>query len=112
MTSKNEVNRNKEEFRFLPTGLSPSMVLLSRELRLTKIFIQLPFTEITNSENKMLVICANISTFLPQEIKIPWFGLLPFRSPLLREYCLVSFSPGTEMFHFPGSASLATYVPG
>ena len=35
------------------------------------------------------------------------FGLLPFRSPLLREYLLVSFPPGTEMFHFPGFASLA-----
>ena len=34
-----------------------------------------------------------------------WFGLLPFRSPLLREFCLVSVPPGTEMFHFPGSAS-------
>lgn len=30
------------------------------------------------------------------------FGLLPFRSPLLRECLLVSFPPGTEMFHFPG----------
>ena len=33
------------------------------------------------------------------------FGLLPFRSPLLREYLLVSFPPGTEMFQFPGFAS-------
>jgi hypothetical protein len=32
------------------------------------------------------------------------FGLFPFRSPLLREYQLVSFPPGTEMFHFPGYA--------
>ena len=30
------------------------------------------------------------------------FGLLPFRSPLLRESRLISFPPGTEMFHFPG----------
>ena len=36
------------------------------------------------------------------------FGLLPFRSPLLREYLLVSFPPGTEMFHFPGCASHLT----
>ncbi len=35
------------------------------------------------------------------------FRLLPFRSPLLRESLLLSFPPGTEMFHFPGSASYA-----
>ena len=38
------------------------------------------------------------------------FGLLPVRSPLLGEYFspngeLVSFPPGTEMFHFPGCAA-------
>ncbi len=37
------------------------------------------------------------------------FGLLPFRSPLLRESLLISLPPGTEMFHFPGFASL-TYL--
>jgi hypothetical protein len=36
-----------------------------------------------------------------------WFGLLPFRSPLLRESRLFSFPPGTEMFHFPGFAALS-----
>ena len=30
------------------------------------------------------------------------FGLLPFRSPLLRESLLLSSPPGTEMFQFPG----------
>ena len=34
------------------------------------------------------------------------FVLFPFRSPLLREYLLVSFPLGTEMFHFPRSALL------
>jgi hypothetical protein len=29
------------------------------------------------------------------------FGLLPFRSPLLRESLLLSFPRGTEMFQFP-----------
>jgi hypothetical protein len=29
------------------------------------------------------------------------FGLIPFRSPLLRESRLISFPRGTEMFHFP-----------
>ena len=32
-------------------------------------------------------------------------GLLPVRSPLLRESRLISFPPGTEMFQFPGFAS-------
>ena len=34
------------------------------------------------------------------------FGLFPFRSPLLRKFLLVSFPPGTEMFHFPGCAPM------
>lgn len=33
-------------------------------------------------------------------------GLIPFRSPLLWESRLISFPPGTEMFHFPGFALL------
>ena len=32
-------------------------------------------------------------------------GLLPVRSPLLRESQLISFPKGTEMFHFPSFAS-------
>ena len=32
-----------------------------------------------------------------------WFGLIPVRSPLLRESRLISSPPGTEMFQFPGS---------
>ena len=39
-----------------------------------------------------------------------WFGLFPFRSPLLRESLLFSFPPGTEMFHFPGFAAYAQGV--
>ena len=31
-----------------------------------------------------------------------WFGLVPVRSPLLRESRLISSPPGTEMFQFPG----------
>jgi hypothetical protein len=31
-------------------------------------------------------------------------GLVRFRSPLLTESRLMSFPPGTEMFHFPGFA--------
>ena len=33
------------------------------------------------------------------------FGLLPVRSPLLRESLSISFPPGTKMFQFPGYGS-------
>jgi hypothetical protein len=42
----------------------------------------------------------------PQKCKHPWFGLAPVRSPLLRGSRLLSLPPGTEMFQFPGFASL------
>ena len=32
-----------------------------------------------------------------------WFGLFPFRSPLLRESNFLSLPPGTKMFQFSGS---------
>lgn len=35
--------------------------------------------------------------------RLRWFGLLPFRSPLLRESLLISFPRGTKMFQFPRS---------
>ena len=38
------------------------------------------------------------------------FGLLPFRSPLLRKYLLVSIPPGTKMFQFPGCAPCIKYT--
>ena len=36
----------------------------------------------------------------------PATGLVRFRSPLLSESRLISFPPGTEMFQFPGFASV------
>jgi hypothetical protein len=39
------------------------------------------------------------------ERQAPRFGLLPVRSPLLRESRLISLPPGTEMFQFPGLAA-------
>ena len=38
----------------------------------------------------------------PQAITPTWFGLFPFRSPLLRESLLLSFPPVTKMFQFSG----------
>jgi hypothetical protein len=46
--------------------------------------------------------CGPITPALPKQ---RWFGLFPFRSPLLRESLLFSFPPGTKMFQFPGCAS-------
>ena len=41
----------------------------------------------------------------PRPCKHDRFGLIPVRSPLLRESRLLSLPPGTEMFQFPGFAS-------
>ena len=46
----------------------------------------------------------------PHMVETIWFGLFPFRSPLLWESRLISFPPGTEMFHFPGSASSTLFI--
>jgi hypothetical protein len=42
----------------------------------------------------------------PPDQTIRWFGLLPFRSPLLRESRLISVPPVTEMFQFSGFAPM------
>ena len=39
-----------------------------------------------------------------------WFGLFPFRSPLLGESRLISIPAGTEMFHFPAWASRVLWI--
>ena len=46
----------------------------------------------------------------PCRLHAPGFGLFRFRSPLLAESRLISFPPGTEMFHFPGFASCNLFV--
>lgn len=40
-------------------------------------------------------------------VQAPWFRLFRVRSPLLAESQLISIPPGTEMFQFPGLATLA-----
>ena len=66
------------------TGLSPSVVWLSRPLPLG---YQLP----------------KCRPYNPQR-RTPGFGLFRFRSPLLTESLLLSLPPGTEMFQFPSFA--------
>ena len=45
---------------------------------------------------------SHIGVLQPQQDKSCWFGLFPFRSPLLRESLSLSIPPLTEMFHFSG----------
>ena len=48
----------------------------------------------------------------PRGTEVPRFGLVPVRSPLLRESRLISLPPGTEMFQFPGFASPRRVMTG
>ena len=70
----------------LVTGLLPSLAGLSRPLRLRRSFL----TPCRVSYN-------------PKR-QASWFGLIPFRSPLLRKSHLLSLPLGTKMFQFPRSA--------
>ena len=47
---------------------------------------------------------SRLEALQPRKTEVPRFGLVPVRSPLLRESRLISLPPGTEMFHFPGFA--------
>ena len=53
-----------------------------------------------------LASCSHVAVPQPQPCKHDLFGLAPVRSPLLRGSRLLSLPPGTEMFQFPGLASL------
>ena len=73
------------------TGLSPAMAELSSSLPLPTLESRMPALQ-------------------PRMVETIRFGLFPFRSPLLWESRLISFPPGTEMFHFPGSASSTLWI--
>ena len=70
------------------TGLLPALADLSKSLHLTRSFVT-PYRVSYNPKRQA-----------------SWFGLFPFRSPLLGESIFLSLPPGTEMFQFPGLASL------
>jgi hypothetical protein len=55
----------------------------------------------------ILLFSAVASWVLQPQWQCHWFGLFPFRSPLLRKSRLFSFPPGTKMFQFSGLASSA-----
>ena len=52
----------------------------------------------------ILLFSAVASWVLQPQRQCLWFGLFPFRSPLLRKSRLFSFPPGTKMFQFSGLA--------
>ena len=85
-------NGDRKEPSLSPTGLSPAVAALSRDLRLGWFLIT-------------SLACAVLRPTTPREPKPSRFGLFRFRSPLLTESRLLSFPPGTEMVHFPGFAS-------
>ena len=72
--------------RISRTGLSPAVAGLSRPFRY-------PFE-------------SHVGVPQPRKESLPFgLGIVPVRSPLLRESRLIYFPPGTEMFQFPGFAS-------
>ena len=77
------------------TGLSPSLASLSR----TVLLESSPSPHLGRTPVK-----TGPTTPLAQRARAltrQWFGLFPFRSPLLGESLLLSFPRGTEMFQFP-----------
>ena len=75
------------ENELLTTGLLPSSVGLSKPLRLIHSFVT-PYRVSYNPKRQA-----------------SWFGLFPFRSPLLRESNFLSLPAGTKMFQFSASTS-------
>ena len=75
------------------TGLSPSPARLSRRFR---------FLAARHSD----------APTTPHAPKRARFGLLPFRSPLLRESIFLSPPAGTKMFQFPAYAQVLRPVHG
>ena len=84
--------------RFSGTGLTPSMVHLSRKIPLTVHFVTL---RSLRNDFKMVPQPPYCNAYGLTQHR---FRLFPVRSPLLRESLLISFPPGTEMFQFPGFA--------
>ena len=80
----------QEDRHVSSTGLSPSLVGLSRRLRLHADLMTSRVTPETAPQ--------------PRPYRYGRFGLFRVRSPLLTESRLISLPAGTEMFHFPAFA--------
>ena len=88
--------RSREGCQLSPTGLAPSVVGLSRTIRLAATFVTLrPFrySGQIGSHNTRRTTRTGLHT--------AGFRLFPVRSPLLGESRLLSLPRGTEMFQFP-----------
>lgn len=64
-------------------------------------FYGLPFQVASSKE----FLCNSKGVSYNPKKQASWFGLVPFRSPLLRKSHLLSLPSGTEMFQFPESTS-------
>src|SRR5699024_12300731 len=53
--------------------------------------------------------CPFCRSYNPKEQAL-WFGLFPFRSPLLRALTFLSLPAGTEMFQFPASTAASVCI--
>jgi hypothetical protein len=82
------------------TGLSPTLVGLSRTFRLELRFVSRRSVLTRNRLTPVTPAGQRIRTLTSRR-----FRLFPFRSPLLGESRLISLPLGTEMFHFPRFAS-------
>jgi hypothetical protein len=89
------LKNTSRDFPFSPTGLSPSTIARSRSIWLRKSFITLSQT--LDSAPYVLQPQNSIGS---KSTKLSWFGLFPFRSPLLRESRLISLPRVTKMFQF------------
>ncbi len=82
---------------FSPRRLSLYIVRLSRQLRL-----RLGFVTPRELRRTLKTAPTTPERQRRQPITSLQFGLVPVRSPLLRESRLISVPPVTEMFHFTG----------
>ena len=95
----------EEVTAFSRTGLLPSMAAVSTDLPLTQRFV--------TSRPRCGTIMQSPTTpewKRPQAIAPFRFGLIPFRSPLLRESIFLSLPVGTEMVHFPTLSSHRLWI--
>ena len=79
--------------------------------RLTLYFAYGAITHYGQASQLVLLYIVNttLQSYNPNQ-QVDWFGLLPFRSPLLRESRLIYFPTVTKMFQFTALALLILYI--
>ena len=99
-------NQTREPFSFRLRGLHPVSPTIPDRSATRSVFNSpgpLPRSNVRP--------CNTLDT-TPAGLTYRRFGLIPVRSPLLGESRLLSVPPGTEMVHFPGSATPAYVFSG